>query len=297
MAQNAIPFYGAVVLTVLPVLLTVYITVPSLRQNYLDFSAQVAAQKDLVLAQKYFERAIAINGPHTGDVLLDSGRVAQKIPQRVQGKAFFEIPEYRIFFEFGVNNLKKLLSNVDPQSELGALMLGQLLTGAAELGSSSALHEADKAFQLAAQLSPRRQQVFFSWSRIKIMLNQHDAAIKMLTEAVNSEPSAPIGHWYLALALGYGNPKAAAAELDLLRELEYPIDAAPYRLPSAMIFARAGRFEDAAKLFELALQDPTTVPWDAAIAVEADEVFLKTSRVAASKKLHLTFPQFFKNKK
>lgn len=284
--------------TVACLLLGAYIVIPAVRQNNLDFKGQHSAGGNIVSAQQYFQRAIDVNGPFTTDVLLDTARIAQKIPLATEdNRSFLTIPEFRKYFEFTVGNLDLLLKQKDPANVLGALMQGQLLMAAFEAGDASAGQKADRAFAYATQLSPDRQQIVFAWARLKLLQNDSQGAVKLLQEAVNKEPSISTGHWYLANAIVDKNPKAAAHEIDIIISHNDGYINKSNRVFAAFIFAKADRTEDAAKFFEEALVDVETSSWYPEGVLVADQVFEKTGRTEMRKRLRVQFANLFKDKK
>ncbi len=269
--------------------------IPAMRQNYLDYQGQGLASVDLQLSQENFQRALDIDGPFTADVVMDIGRVAQRIPVNTGNDAtpFLNVPNLKQFFDFATNKLDNHLVHVDPFNEMVALMEAQLFMNATQAGDRQAAQKSDAAYVLATRLSPDRQQVAYSWARLKMLMQDAKSAEKILVDSINKEPAIPIGHWYLAITLLDVDPERAAREIDVAAQYGYDIHSPANRLLTAVIFGRAGRISEAADNFERALENASTIPWDEAAVKLADEVFQKTNRTTQRDLLHAKFSSPF----
>lgn len=286
------------IVSVFAVLATIYVTVPSVRQNYLDLKAQQTAAIDLSLSQEYFKQAIAINGPHTADVLLDVGRIAQKIPLKLDNnQLFLSVPRFNDFFKFALNSLDQLITTYEPDSLLGVLIKAQLLMNVAQLGDSSAVGPAEAAFKYATALSPDRQQIAYTWAQLKLFSGDIAGAKQLLESANAKEPTIGLGHWYLAVLLIDSEPAQAAVELDLAEKNNFPIKNPTNKPITALIYFRAGQYEKAAQIFTALLDDSSTGQWDIQLIQAAEGSFVKTQRIELEAKLRARFPDAFKTKK
>jgi O-antigen ligase len=284
--------------SVAAILLTVYVVVPSFRQNYLDLKAQVAAGTDLNVTQKYFKEALAVNGPHMTDVLMDVGRIGQRIPLVVNGgQSFLSIPMFKNYYDFTFQSLDQVISKYEPGNVLAAIMKGQLLMNVAQTGNVAAIEEGSAAFKYATSLSPDRQQIAYSWAHLLLMKNDVAGAKKLL-EGVNAkEPGIGIGHWYLALIYIDTEPEKAADEVDLALKNGHNITAPENRLLAGLAYKRAGRTQKAVELFTLGINDAATRNWNAELVLAADSTLAEMKLVEEQKKLRALFPEVFKIKK
>lgn len=281
------------------ILITIIVVVPSMRQNYLDLQAQIAAGTDLNVSQQYFKDAIAVNGPHTTEVLMDVGRIAQRVPFTVNGnQSFLSVPMFKNFYDFSLQSLDQVINKYEPGNVLAAIMKAQLLMNVAQASNSrEAIEASSAAFAYATTLSPDRQQIAYSWAHLLLLKNDIEGAKKLLEDVNAKEPGVGIGHWYLALIYLDLDVKRAAAELDLAEQYGYTISSPENRLLSGLIYSRASQQEKAASLFTLALNDSKTRNWNAEFVLTADQVFSSIKRGELQDKIRAQFPEFFKTKK
>lgn len=286
------------VISATAILLTIYIVVPSFRQNYLDLKAQIAAGTDLNVTQQYFKEALAVNGPHTTDVLIDVARIGQRIPVVVNGgQSFLSVPMFKNYYDFTLQSLDQVLGTYEPGNVLAAIMKGQLLMNVAQAGNAVAIEQASAAFKYAASLSPDRQQIAYSWAHVLLMKNDVKGATDLLEAANAKEPGIGIGHWYLALIYIDSDAVRAALEIDLAAKYGHNIAAPENRLLAGLVYTRAGQLQKAAELFVLAINDPATRNWNQEMVIAADSTFAGLKLVDDQKKLHAQFPDVFKTKK
>lgn len=281
--------FGIIIAQIAVILITGLVIIPSARQNSMDYSAQMSVGNGLDVAQKMFEEAIAIGGPHTPDLLLDVGRVAQKIPPQY-------VPDNAKYFEFAVRSLDTLLQKYEPANVLAALMEGQLLTTATELGDAKAGAKADMIFQKAVQMSPKRQQIYFAWARLKFDIGQKDAGIKLLEQAISFEPDVADGHWYLAVFIFELDAKRALAEMQIAAKLGTDIMAPTNRYVTAQIYQRNSMWADAANVYATSLADKSAASWDSTMVAKVDEVAKKANRSDIQAALRAEFPALFQKK-
>lgn len=281
------------------VLLTAYVVVPSFRQNYLDLQAQIAAGTDLNVSQRYFKDAIAIDGPHTTEVLMDVGRIAQRIPLTVNGnQSFVSVPMFKNFYDFSLQSLDEVIKKHEPGNVLAAIMKAQLLMNVAQATNNvDAIEASSAAFAYATTLSPDRQQIAYSWAHLLLLKNDVEGAKKLLEDVNRKEPGVGVGHWYLALIYLDLDVARAAVELDLAQKTGYNISAPENRLLSGLIYARANQVDKAVELFTLALNDTKTRNWSAEFALAADQVFAQKKLGELQSQLRNQFQEFFQNKK
>lgn len=286
------------VISAATILITIYVVVPSFRQNYLDLKAQIAAGTDLNVTQQYFNEALAVNGPHTTDVLMDIGRIGQRIPLVVNGgQSFLSVPMFKNYYDFTLQSLDQVLGTHEPGNVLAAIMKGQLLMNVAQSGNMAAIEQASEAFKYAASLSPDRQQIAYSWAHLLLMKDDVKGATDLLEAANAKEPGIGIGHWYLALIYIDSNVARAASEIDLASKNGHNIAAPENRLLAGLAYKRAGQLQKAAELFVLAINDSATRNWNAELVLVAESTFSELKLVEEQKKIREQFPDVFKAKK
>ena len=280
------------------IVISAYVVIPSYRQNNLDLKAQISAGTDLNVSQDYFKKAAAINGPHLTDVLLDTARIAQKIPLVVnQSQSFMTVPMFKNYYYFSIGSLDRLLQTEEPANVLAAFMKGQLYVNMFQAGDPSAYKLAEDAFAYATKLSPDRQQIAYSWAHLKLYKNDVAGALQLLEAANAKEPEIAIGHWYLALIYIDTDVARAAAEMGLAEKYGHDLALRGNRLLAGLVYSRAGNFEKSANLFAPAVADFYAPEWNPEFAIAADIAFEKTNRRELQQKIRAAFPNAFAKKK
>ncbi len=278
------PSYGIIAVQVAIIGIAGFVIIPSVRQNNLDLKAQIASYSDMGLAQQLFEQSIAINGPHTPDVLLDVGRVAQ------HGRITKD------YFNFAVNSLDLLLTKYEPDNVLAAIMEGQILMSAVDAGNTELVAKADSVFAHAAELSPKRQQVYYAWARLKLITNRIDEGQKLLQKAVDDEPNVGISHWYLSVLVADTDPKRGARELDLALAHGFIIPDTSIRIAAALVYEKNNEYEKSADLITPLVEDPNSTGWDEILIKETDVILAKAHRLVTQQHLRERFPAVFQKK-
>ncbi len=270
-------------------LLVMYISVPSIRMNSLDYQAQVVARTgNLKVAQQLFQQARAINGPHLPDVLLDIGRVSQQhiFPENVA--------ERQVFYRYGLSALDELILKYERYNLLAVLMQAQNLTVGVQAGNKTLIAPAEAAYRSAAQLSPLRQQIYYSWGRLYYLTRQNVEGVKIIQKAIDAEPRVATSYWYMALfSVDFDAAKAVQA-LNKALELGYEVRGTMNVLISASIYARAGEYANSAALYERALDDSQSRDWGKPIIKDAYETAGKARRPELQKRIKDLFPAEFK---
>jgi O-antigen ligase len=107
------------------------------------------------------------------------------------------LPEYKDALLFARGELLKQ-TNKDGIDVYDYIILGQLDTLLAQYDQNY-LKSAEDFFAKARELSPKRQQIFYTWAKTKIMMGDYQGAETLLKDALDFEPLVPDSYWYLAL--------------------------------------------------------------------------------------------------
>lgn len=142
--------------------------------------------------------ALSFNSPHIDDIRSNIGSAVfgaisndwQKMNKDKVDKVF----------KLTVDNLEKnlILHPLDIRNQLSLSQLYQLQA----MVDNNALYliKAENLLADALLKSPRRQQIIYNLSGIKLQINKSDEAIKLLEEVINDNPRIAESYWRLAYA-------------------------------------------------------------------------------------------------
>lgn len=176
-------------------------------------------------AEKYLE-ALAVPNQMVRDLRTDMAREVSEILGRQTTAPDAAARAWQIVTtEIGKNVAAR------PYDTYDRIVMGQLLAQGASY-DPSALEKAAAVLEEAIPLSPKRQQTYYSLSRIRLLQGNATEAVRMLEETVKLEPTIPDSHWYLGLALhDAGDLPRAWEEIQRGRELGYQ-----WKSPVEMLF-------------------------------------------------------------
>ena len=117
---------------------------------------------------------------------------------RVNDNILTTNPDYKSALLFARENLLEQIE------EGGKDVYDYILAGQIDMilasSDSKYLDSAESFFIKASQLSPKRQQIYYTWAKVKLMKGDTDGAKKMLKEVIELDPRVPESYWYLAFA-------------------------------------------------------------------------------------------------
>ncbi|MBU2542893.1 O-antigen ligase family protein [Patescibacteria group bacterium] len=147
--------------------------------------------------EQLYTKASSTPSPHIDDIRNDFSRTAAgQISNFLQNKNYEEADK---LFVLASDELKKNL-DLHPLDIRVNIQLSQLaLLKAQSSGDMKFLFEAEKYLEDALVLSPKRQQIQYTLSALKLQLNKPDEAIKILQESINNDPKISEGWWRLGL--------------------------------------------------------------------------------------------------
>lgn len=132
---------------------------------------------------------------------------------------------------------------------------------------------ADEHYKKAIELSPKRQQVIYSYARFLINQGRADDALAQLNNAVSYDPDLGESHWLLGLHLFFDRQQLDQGADELIKSVEVPYPYALKEAREAMALAMAydvkGRKDGMAKIME---QLPT-------LPQSSTDVYLQIARV------------------
>ena len=84
------------------------------------------------------------------------------------------------------------------------------------------MDQAEWAYSEAAKLSPKRQQVYYSWGRLRLARRDYAGALEVIKKSLNDNPRIPDSHWYVGLTYYMsGDKENAKREIDEAIKLNY----------------------------------------------------------------------------
>jgi len=143
---------------------------------------------------KRYDEVLKMKTPFINDMRLS---MAKRII-RVTNEQVKSAPAYKDVLLFARNEMLKEVDN-GTRDVYNYIVLGQIDMLLAVLDPSY-LDSADDFFSKARDLSPERQQIYYTWAKLKIIKGENDEAIKLLEEALSFDEEESESYWYLGLA-------------------------------------------------------------------------------------------------
>ena len=182
----------------LAIVFLIFITnIQPLRANHIGLKASSAIRVSGNLAEgvgRYLQ-AISIPNPMIRDLRTDLARDVSEIV----GNPNLEPREAATAWTIAVSELFKNIEH-RPKDTYDRILLGQLYNQGVAY-DPAALEKADKVLTEAVPFSPKRQQIYFTLAKTRLLGGRAVEAVKMLEGVVADEPLVPDSHWYLGLVL------------------------------------------------------------------------------------------------
>lgn len=181
------------------------------RANQKTLDAIRALMTDPVAGMPVAKEALAFTSPHIDDIRSDIGRsVAQSLTsgwQKIGKEKSNEL------LTLVTDNLEKnlLLHPLDIRNQLTLAQMYQL--GATMNNNGMYLVKAENVLEDALAKSPKRQQIIYSLSGIKMQLNKTPEAIKMLVQTIADNPRIGESYWRLVYAYKVSGQEQKIAEV------------------------------------------------------------------------------------
>ncbi len=155
--------------------------------------AEVTAQTNLVEAFTIYKNSYERGGPLRDEILAGMLRVAVDKAGNQDTLIKNNLADLKEIYEFS-----KKLEIYRPMDVYTWMTLGQFAT---ILGTAEPKYydEAEKYFSKAIEFSPKRQQLYYSWVKTKVMRGDINGALALLDKVEKLEPRVPDTYWYRGL--------------------------------------------------------------------------------------------------
>lgn len=193
------------------IVLLIYLTdINPARANMATLRTIQSLYSNPILGEEMYIKASSISSPHIDDIRNDFSRSAMEIMTALLQNN--KIDEAKKIFTIAYDELQKnrVLHPKDirvhiQQSQMAGI-LGQ------RTNNVNLVIEAEKDLDEALVYSPKRQQIQYMLSVIKLQLGKKDEAIKLLKDSIDSDSKIEEGWWRLAMVYEGGGEHAKAIE-------------------------------------------------------------------------------------
>ena len=210
--------FGAIIISGLVALLVIFVCdIQPARANMKTLAAIRLLSADPKSALPATRAALEFNSPHIDDIRSDIGRTASQVVASMGDKLGKDASNEILTLAY--DNLSKNLT-LHPMDIRNQLSLANLAQQRAFLNNDlSDMFDAEKYLSDALRYSPRRQQVIYSLSAVKMQLNKTSEAIQLLDGALKDDPKVGETYWRLAYTYAVANDfKQVRAVLSLAKE-------------------------------------------------------------------------------
>lgn len=159
------------------------------RANREDFQSQVLLQKDFAAGFNKMQETLKINSYHAVDMRNDFARAIISYSQNQQ---VAQSSVFKDAAKFAVDGLEKTVAE-------HPLELQSIISLSQYYGLFGNLNKAEELLNQARELSPKRQQVAYLLTRVKVMKKDYAGAINLLEQTIKDDAKIPDTYWYLAL--------------------------------------------------------------------------------------------------
>lgn len=237
---------GAALVAVIPIY---FVNIPSLAASYYQAQGfRYYAQQSHFQSRTSFKKAITLRNPYLADIKKDYAIM-------VAGVYFYhrEAVTQEEALE-AVGTLEET-SLAHPEDAFYHYTLVDLYNQIVDINPEIFLPAAEAEATKALELSPNRQQIYFSLARTRYLAGKRAEALTLAKKGLDLNPRVPDGHFYYGL-LNFvtGKPDVGYAEIKKAIELRRPWK--DYNEPRvvANYFADYRKFDEAIELYKKALE-------------------------------------------
>ncbi|MBI5229832.1 MAG: tetratricopeptide repeat protein [Candidatus Magasanikbacteria bacterium] len=163
-----------------------------------------------------------------------SSNYAQAIMSFLQDPKVAQKPELQPFWQLAIDGLNATIQ-AHPLELNGFLKLAEI-ERMGVVFDPAGLDNAEKYYEKALALSPKRQQILYSWTRLKMERKDYDGALKLLDRAIADNLKIGDSYWYKAIVLVQIGKKDEAV-LVLKQAFDAPMRKLPLNFQEAIFAA------------------------------------------------------------
>lgn len=154
--------------------------------------AERAFVQDYKIGLEKYKKIFSLRTPFIDDMRLATAkRVAQISPSLLRS-----YPDYAQALLFAREEiLKQAKNSIDVYDFIVLGQIDELLANV----DNKFLDSAEEFYAKARELSPKRQQIFYAWARVRAIKGDWAGAVKLAQEALSFYDRVPDSYWYLAL--------------------------------------------------------------------------------------------------
>ncbi len=229
-------------------LLIYFVNFRALQTGLYQYQAFMTLAKDPRQGIELFRSAVAEGGPYR--------YAAQRDFAMAMSEAYFQNFN-RIPGEAVMEALKGMeeVAQKHYYDAFNHYALVDMYNQASDLDAAILLPKAEEQARIALELSPRRQEVYFSLAKTKSLEGRNDEALNILKDAVDINPRVPDAHFYYGLiAYADNKPDLGYAEIKTALELGRAWRNADEARVTANYLADSGHLAEAMDLYREALR-------------------------------------------
>ncbi len=218
--------FGLCIIVILFIAVLIYTTnVNPAKANIATLSAIRNLYSGPSLGVATYDKATTIPSPHIDDIRNDFSRTATEIIS-ILVRNNKKTDDIKILFEKASSELQKnrLLHPMDIRVNLQQAQLYAIM--AQETGDVKLLLTAESVLEEALLYSPKRQQIQYMLSMVKLQLGKYGESVFLLQASIDNDPKIGEGWWRLALVhANSGNNQKALEIIETAQDKGIQFDA------------------------------------------------------------------------
>ncbi|OGZ52737.1 MAG: hypothetical protein A3B25_00890 [Candidatus Ryanbacteria bacterium RIFCSPLOWO2_01_FULL_48_26] len=221
--------------------------IPSMKASYYEFYGFKWFHNNPTRAIGYFDKALAEPSPYRWNFVRDFAAA-------VSEGYFYNLGKIKKEDAIRAIHEMETVARDHPEDAYNHYSLVDMYNQTSDIDPEKFLAAADREAQIALELSPRRQEIFFSMAKTKSLRGDYKGALKILKEALDLDPKVADAHFYYGLLL-FADKDLAGGYSELKKAVELGKRWKNYYEPRAVAdyFLDAGHEEEAIDLYKTAI--------------------------------------------